>query len=126
MNNWSVNYKVSPELIEMYGNLFKDYHPIHTNDQVAKQLGFEKKVVYGNILGGFISHFVGIVLEQNNSFLIQQKITFTLPVYANDELTLEVNLYQVFDSVRISEYKFIFFNQNMVKVAQGSFQCISK
>jgi 3-hydroxybutyryl-CoA dehydratase len=126
MNNWSRNYLVSNKLVNTYRKLFQDSHPLHTSDKKAKQMGFKMRLVYGNILGGFISNFVGMVLGTHETFLIQQQIIYLKPVYVNDNLSLHVELYKFFPSVNTIEYKFQFYNQHNIIIARGTFQCISK
>lgn len=126
MNTWSRNYLVTEILVNTFGKLFGDNHPLHSDDEMAKQMGFKMRVVYGNILGGFISHFVGMVLDSTNTFLMQQQIVYLKPIYINDKLLLQVELNKCFNSVTVNEYKFQFYNQHNDIIARGTFQCMSK
>jgi len=100
-------------------SLFNDKNPLHTNAGFAKEKGFKSEVMHGNILNGFISYFVGECLPQKNVIIMAQEIKYVNPVYLNDILLLKADISDIFDSVKMLEIKFIFKNQNDLKVASG-------
>lgn len=120
---YQASYSLKEELVIGFENLFQDHHILHTDEHFAKSLGFQNKLVYGNILNGFISHFVGMELGQNNLFIASQQIDFHHPMYRNDQLNLTVTLVNNHVAVSTISFKFEFTNQLGLVVAKGKFLC---
>ena len=112
-------YDVDKTVYSGFISLFKDNNPLHTEEQFAQEKGFKSKVMHGNILNGFISHFVGECLPLKNVIIHSQEIMYSQPVYLNDKLTLIVDVDDFFESVKTVELKFHFENQDKIKVAKG-------
>lgn len=116
------NYSVNEPVYEMFTELFNDKNPLHTNESFAKSKGFKGRVMHGNILNGFLSHFIGECLPIKNVIIHQQQIQFKNPIYLNDGLALEAVVSDVFESVKAVEFKFSFKNTSGTIVAQGKIQ----
>ena len=112
-------YSVDETVYKGFVSLFRDYNPLHTDEKFAQQKGFKSKVMHGNILNGFISHFVGECLPSKDVIIHSQEIKFLRPVYLNDNLNLYVEVEDYFESVQTYECKYIFENQDNIKVAKG-------
>ena len=112
-------YKVDEHIYAGFVSLFQDKNPLHVDEQFAQRKGFKTKVMHGNILNGFISHFVGECLPSKEVLIHAQEIKYMKPVYLNDTLNLYVEVDGFFESVQIIEFKFYFQNQDKVKVAKG-------
>jgi len=115
-------YVVNEGVYQGFITLFRDRNPLHTDESFAKGKGFNSVVMHGNILNGFLSHFIGECLPQKNVVIQTQEIQYSKPVYLNDTLTLYVQVFDVFESVNAVELKFYFENQNKLKVAKGKVQ----
>ena len=102
-------------------DLFEDKNPLHTNKDFAHAKGFKDTVMHGNILGGFLSYFIGECLPSKNVIIHRQEIKYMNPVYLNDTLDLKAEVSDVFDSVGAVEFKFQFEKGNL-KIAKGNFQ----
>jgi acyl dehydratase len=102
--------------------LFGDNNPLHTDEAFALGKKFKGRVMHGNILNGFLSHFVGECLPIKDVIIHSQQIQFRNPVYLNDELTLDVVVKDLFESVKAVELKFEFKNTSGLIVAQGKLQ----
>ena len=113
---------VSEKIYRGFTDLFEDRNPLHIDDAYAAGKGFREKVMYGNILNGFISYFIGECLPDKNVVLISQDITYVKPVYLNDRLELVAEIEDVHDSVGIVEFRYQFANASGVKVARGKIQ----
>ena len=100
-------------------SLFNDNNPLHTCEIFARERGFKTNVMHGNILNGFISHFIGECLPIKNVIIHSQEINYSKPVYLNDTLQLIVEIKEFFESVSTFELIFYFQNQNHIKVAKG-------
>ena len=104
-----VNYKVTPEVYYSFQRMSNDYNPLHTDEAFAKQKGFSGRVMYGNILNGMVSHFVGMALPSRNVMIQSQDIAFRKPVYLNDEILLKSEIETVSDAVEIINFKLKFY-----------------
>lgn len=101
---------------------FNDGNPLHTNTDFAVAKGFKSRVMHGNILNGFLSYFIGECLPTKEVIIHSQQISYHLPVYLNDELTLESEIEMEYESVKVFEFKFYFANSENKKVAKGKIQ----
>lgn len=121
-DKFTQSFSVSSEVYEGFKSLFKDFNPLHTNEEFAKGKGFTGKVMHGNILNGFLSYFIGECLPTKDVLIQTQEIKFLRPVYENDNVNLHAEIEEVFESVNTIEFKYYFENQNMTKVARGKIQ----
>ncbi len=95
---------------------------MHTDETFAQSKGYRERVMYGNILNGFLSHFVGECLPVKNVVIQTQSIQYTRPVFLNDRLRLTAEISGIFESVNTVEFKFRFENTAGEKVARGKLQ----
>jgi 3-hydroxybutyryl-CoA dehydratase len=116
------SFKITADIYKGFIDIFKDRNPLHTDAVFAKQKGFANQVMFGNILNGFISYFVGECLPIKNVMIVSQEIKYSKPVYLNDELEFHTHIIDVFESVKLVEFKYYFEKSPKVKVAQGKFQ----
>ena len=117
------SYKVTAEIYNGFITLFKDKNPLHTNEAIAIQKSFSGVVMHGNILNGFISHFIGECLPTKDVVLHKQDIKYLNPVYMNDKLAFSAEVSDVFESVNCVEFKYVFIKEDDgKKVAKGKFQ----
>jgi 3-hydroxybutyryl-CoA dehydratase len=112
-------FKVTSELRDGFIKLFNAHAAIHTDSVYAQKRKFKSFVIHGNILSGFISHFVDECLPEKNAMCYAQNIKFNKPVYLNDELTFHAEITDIHDSVNIAELDFFFENADKIKVAKG-------
>lgn len=120
-----VTYHVTPEVYFGFQRISSDYNPLHTDEAFAKSKGFPERVMYGNILNGFVSHFVGMALPSRDVMIQTQDIQFRKPVYLNDTILLKSEIETVSDAVEIINYKLKFYRvaePKNVLVASGHVQ----
>jgi len=115
-------FDVTPEVHKAFTDIFNDKNPLHTDEAYAKGKGFDGRVMHGNILGGFLSYFIGECLPEKNVIIHSQSIKYRRPVYLNDKLKLVGEVEEIFESVKTIDIKYYFENQNKVKVASGTIQ----
>lgn len=106
--NIQYTYKVTSEVYYSFQRCSNDYNPLHTDEVFAERKGFDGRVMYGNILNTFISHFVGMLLPYREVMIQTQDINFHKPVYLNDEILLEAGIDTVSEAVNIINYKLKF------------------
>jgi 3-hydroxybutyryl-CoA dehydratase len=121
-DTYNLKFEVSDKIYTGFTELFRDKNPMHMDDAYARERGFRERVMYGNILNGFISFFVGECLPIKNVVLVGQDIKYAKPVYRGDVLGFEAVIDDVFESVGIVEFKYTFANAGGVKVAKGTIQ----
>ncbi len=81
---------VDEESIVTYADVVGDHNPIHENDIYAKQTIFQKRIVHGMLLGGYISKILGTDFPGEGSIYLKQEITFLKPVYIGEYITIRV------------------------------------
>ena len=114
-----LHFKIDEALYLGFQSLFKDFNPLHTDLSFAKSKGFREQVMYGNILGGFLSFFIGESLPSPDVIIHSQEIKYLHPFYLGDELTLTATVEDVHESVKVVEFKFVFSNVPGQKIAKG-------
>lgn len=115
-------YVVSEQILESFLGCFGDRNPLHTDKSFARNYGFRAEVIHGNILNGFLSHFIGECLPLKNVVIHTQEIKYKNPVYLNDVLNLNAEVKDFFESVNVVEFQYNFSNHEKVVVANGKFQ----
>lgn len=116
-------FVVTEKVYKGFLDLFEDSNPLHTNIDFAKKFGFDQEVMYGNILNGFLSHFVGECLPLKNVVILSQTIKFLKPVYLSDSLEFEAEQVNFFESVKMMDFKFKFINKDRnLNIAKGTIQ----
>ena len=104
------NIEITETLLMQFGDLAKDYNPIHVNKNYAKSKGFKGKVSYGNILGLMISSLVGENLRDYEVMLISQSINYNNPFYLEDRITLKGIIKEYNEVFKVTKIKLQFSN----------------
>ncbi|HEV8079378.1 MAG TPA: MaoC/PaaZ C-terminal domain-containing protein [Chitinophagaceae bacterium] len=117
-----LSFVVNETAYKGFISIFKDNNPLHTSKEYAISKGFKECVMHGNILNGFLSYFIGECLPTKDVIIHSQKIDFSKPVYLNDVLEFEAEVDEVFESVKVTRFKFYFKNSEGKKVAKGNIQ----
>src|SRR5207302_955981 len=112
------NFVVTADLYQGFVDLFHDRNPLHVDDAFARSRGFRGKVMHGNILGGFLSYFVGECLPTRNVIIHSQEIEYKYPVYLDDVLAFEARVEGVHESVGAVEFTFRFRNADGATVSK--------
>ena len=97
-------YKVTPDVYYSFQRCSNDFNPLHTDAAFAAKKGFDKIVVYGNVLNAFVSHFVGMLLPTRDVMILGQNISFRKPVFLNDELDLEAKMEKCTEDLGLITY----------------------
>ena len=99
-----------------------DFNPLHTNRDFATSKGFHQCVMYGNILNGFVSYFIGMLLPSQEVIIHSQDIVFKNPVFLNDELDFTAKVEDISEVVSTVVFKYAFRNSTGKLVARGHVQ----
>lgn len=104
-----VTYHVTPDIYFGFQRISSDFNPLHTDEAFAQSKGFPERVMYGNILNAFVSHFVGMALPIRDVMIQTQDIQFRKPVYLGDEIVLKSSVEKTSAAVEIINYKLKFY-----------------
>lgn len=122
-DTFSAEFCITDAIYTGFIELFRDKNPLHTDARFARSKGFAEEVMHGNILGGFLSYFIGECLPQKNVIIHSQEIKYIKPVFKNQELDLTAEVIGAYPSVNAIEFKF-YFNEKrtQTQVAKGKIQ----
>lgn len=115
-------FVVSQAVYEAFQQCSGDYNPLHTKLEFAKAKGFPQCVMYGNILNGFVSYFIGMLLPTQEVIIHSQDIVFKNPVFLNDELDFTAKVEEISEAVNTVIFKYTFRNAGGKIVAKGHVQ----
>ena len=121
-DDFNSEFFISEDIYEGFIKIFDDKNPMHVDLEFAKNHGYSGIVMHGNILNGFISHFIGEQLPVKNIVILSQDIKFNNPVYLNDLLQFNASVFEIYESVNVVNFKFKFINQKNVTIAKGKVQ----
>ena len=120
---FNAEFCINDAIYKGFIELFRDKNPLHTDPVFARSKGFTEEVMHGNILGGFLSYFIGECLPVKNVIIHSQDIKYIKPVFKNQELNLTAEIIGVYPSVNAIEFKFYFKEKyTQAQVAKGKIQ----
>lgn len=82
------------DLVE-YADLTGDKNPIFRNDEEAKKVGFEGKIIPGPLLSGMFSDLLGTELPGRGTGWLKQKNKFPNAAYPGENITATVEITKV-------------------------------
>jgi len=115
----SFQVTVTEEMMKQFGTITGDFNPLHTDEQFAKQKGYDGKVVYGMLTASFLSALAGMYLPGEKSLIHRVEVEFPKPVYVGDTLTVTGKITSMNEAFQIFEMKVTVTNQDQVKVLRG-------
>lgn len=118
----TLSFFVSEDVYKNFQHCFGDLNPLHTDENVAKGKGFDSRVMYGNILNGFISYAIGMELPTPDVMLQLQNIQYKKPVYLNDKLVMNLKTEEIHEAVHVVIFVYKFTNEQNKVVAKGRIQ----
>ncbi len=111
-------YCITQDVFDAFQKLSQDLNPLHTDANFAKRMGFPDRVMYGNILNAFVSHFVGMVLPTQNVVILTQDIQFRKPVFMGDTILLKSEIQDTSEAVEIVNFKLKFYRTTNAEKSQ--------
>jgi 3-hydroxybutyryl-CoA dehydratase len=82
----SFRTRIDRASVEAFAALTGDISPLHMDDEFAVGRGFDRRVVHGALLGGYVSRLVGVFLPGRNGLLQSMRLKFLKPTYVGDEI----------------------------------------
>ena len=119
---FSGHYTVTEKVYKGFIDIFSDNNPLHTDRDFASKYGMSDVVMHGNILNGFLSHFIGEALPVKNVIIHTQSINFYKPVFLNDVVELQAEISEMHEAVKAVVFKFTFRKISGERVAKGNIQ----
>ncbi|WDP91917.1 MAG: acyl dehydratase [Desulfobacter sp.] len=96
-----------------FGDLTRDYNPVHYDGQWTRSKGFDGLICHGLLVGGMICEFGG----QVGWLASGMEFKFIRPVYFDETIECRITLNRLEDNGR-AEAQGLFFNGEGVQVAQ--------
>ena len=115
-------FVVSQSVYDAFQQCSGDFNPLHTQIEFAHSKGFPECVMYGNILNGFVSYFIGMMLPTPDVIIHSQDIIFKNPVFLNDKLEFSAKVEEISEAVNTVIFKYTFRNAEGKVVAKGHVQ----
>ncbi len=103
------------EETEQFGDLTRDYNPVHYDERWTESKGFSGLICHGLLVGGMICEFGG----QVGWLATGMDFKFISPVYFNDTIECKIVLTQV-DETGKARAEAEFFNQDETLVGMVS------
>lgn len=120
-SSFTHHFIVDQVVYEGFQTTFQDLNPYHIDDKKAQEKGFKEKIMYGNILNGFVSFFVGELLPTKEVVIVSQSINFRSPFFLNDRLDFLAEVTQFSEAMSVGTFKFAF-SRSAEKIAEGKVQ----
>jgi len=121
-DSFQQTFYVAQPVYDGFIQTFADKNILHTDEAYAVSKGFRTKVVHGNVMGGFVSYFVGECLPLKNVIIHRQELLFPKPVYIGDKLSFTASVSDYSEAVHTYEFKFKFLNEAQERVCYGKVQ----
>ena len=93
-SEFSKLYRIDEPVYRALVEAFGDESPLHIDDEYARHSGFERRVMHGAILQGFLSNFVGMHLPGKQSLILSVSLNYHQPSYFGDEIILTARVRQ--------------------------------
>lgn len=95
-------FVVSPDMMTQFAIISGDCHPIHTDDEYAKNMGYRGSIVYGGLLVSQISRLIGMELPVQNCVWTSVSVHFMAPLYVNEETEMNAEIIDFSGAVNIA------------------------
>ncbi|KXA96288.1 hypothetical protein AKJ37_05615 [candidate division MSBL1 archaeon SCGC-AAA259I09] len=90
-----ISRKFSEKDVEKRSNLTGDANPIFLSREFAREVGFDRQLIPGDLLGTIISNILGTKLPGLGTNWLKQEFRFLNPAYVGDEITGKVEITRI-------------------------------
>lgn len=97
---YEMKKKVTQEDVLKFAELSGDFNPIHIDEEYAKNSIFGQRIAHGMLGAAYVSTVIGTKFPGEGTIYMGQNLKFVLPVYPGDELTIRVEIEQLFEKNR--------------------------
>lgn len=103
--------KINQEKLDSFATISGDHNPLHMNENYAANTTFKKRVCHGMLLASFFSKLVGMRMPGKNALYFSQTLNFQAPCYVGDEITIQGEVIDKSDSIRMITIKTLIHNR---------------
>lgn len=109
---------------ELFAELSGDYNPLHFDDSIAKDFGFEQRVSNGFVTESRVAAALVETFGSDETlvFALRKNTKFLKPVYMDDEITATVEVVDRWDTMNLLKIKAECRNQHSEIVSKTSME----
>ena len=111
--------KITLTRMDDFAKLSGDYNPLHMDGNYAAKTRFGKQVCHGMLLASFFSKLVGMYMPGKNTLYFSQTLNFQAPCYVGDEITIQGEVTDKSDSIKMITIKTLIYNSKGVCLVDG-------
>lgn len=120
---FTLTLTVAEKDVDAFAALTGDVSPLHVDADFARSRGFDRRVVHGALIAGYISRLVGVHFPGENCILQSANLSFTAPVYVNDTVGITAVVDQVSEGTGVAILKIVVRNDDTkTECARGKVQ----
>jgi 3-hydroxybutyryl-CoA dehydratase len=90
-----VSKTISESDVYLFAGITGDFHPIHVNEEYARDTQFKGRIAHGALAVGMMSAAIGglcVRIPPPGVVSKRYEVTFTAPIYFGDTITAEVTV----------------------------------
>ena len=110
---------VTKEYVDAFRHHTGDINPLHSQEDFAKEKGFDTSVVFGMLTASYLSTLAGVYLPGKNSLIHSTETMFLKPVFVGDKLTIIGKVKKKNDTFKYIDLGIDIRNQHDVKVVKA-------
>ncbi len=110
---------ITQEAVELFAKATGDCNPVHLDAEFAKGTMFKKPIAHGMLSGSLFSTIFGTIYPGEGSIYLKQSLTFTKPVYIDEELSVKVEVTSINEEKQYVFFDTRAFNANGDVVCKG-------
>ena len=118
-DKFSIERKVTDDLVRKFAEVSGDYNPIHLDEEFAKTTRFGKRIAHGMLSGAFISSVLGYEFKERKIVYLSQTMKFVAPVFLDDTVTATATVTKIREGRGIVTLETICTNQNNERLVEG-------
>lgn len=124
----SFTKKITKEMEDSFRKISGDENPLHKDDEFACQISqgkFPEHAVFGMLTASFYSTMAGMYLPGKYSLIHSfEELSFLKPVFVDDELTVEGEVIDKNEDLRLIRIKVSIKNQNNQAVSRAKMKVL--
>jgi len=118
-DKFSIERKVTDDLVRKFAEVSGDYNPIHLDEEFAKTTRFGKRIAHGMLSGAFISSVLGYEFKERKIVYLSQTMKFVAPVFIGDTVTATGTVTNIRTDKGIVTLETVCTNQNGDTLVKG-------
>ncbi len=102
---------ITPQEMMHFCQLSGDTNPLHMDDDFARKRGFRSRVVYGLLMGAYVSRMAGMFLPGKNCLLLGVDLKFVSPCYVGDTIEVTAVVREISMALKAAVLKVVITNK---------------